>query len=506
MSKPPRLCRRRILLVVCAAWGLARMGVAQQSIPKFVRCDVPVTGAPSAITAGYFDHDGNPDVAIVSNATNQVLVRLTNREQFQEGNCTSALSGSDLAVSSLPVGIAAGDLDRNNIVDLAVAVQAGVSVLRGNGTGAFTVEPPLPAGLDPQAVVIADVDGDGLADIVVGNGAGNSVSILYGKASGGFALPSSMPVNSAVTALVVEDLNKDSFVDVAAATNLGDVAVFLQQPSAPRTFNDLPPFSVGVKPTAMGAGDFNHDGTPDLAVTSGGTAGRLGIFLSNLPDDEVTPFTLSTSVLTGVSPSALGIDILNQDFPSYVVVANRGASTLAFFLSDGTGRLIESLDNCGYPGRCTVGNGPQGLVLADVDGDGWSDVITANQDAQSISVLLSSQPPPTPTPTLTATATATATATPTATPTATLTQTPTPTSTPTATVTNTPTATRIPTTTQSPTPQCFAAGICVQGKGCAVESDGGSPRNTGLWLLLPMILWVLRRRARGRHDGRHHRV
>lgn len=501
--------RHAVLVVGWVLWGFARMGTAQQAVPPFVRCDVPVAGAPSAITASDFNQDGNPDVAIVSNATSKVLIRLTNREQFQEGDCIGALSnGSDLSVSSLPVGIAAGDLDRNNTVDLAVAVQQGVSILRGTGSGTFTVEAPIPAGLDPQVVAIADVDGDGVADIVVGNGAGNSVSILYGKATGGFELPDSTPVNSAVTAIVVEDLNKDGFVDIAAATNLGDVTVFLQQPSAPRcrgsvrrcTFNDLPPFPPAgmklVKPTAMDIGDFNRDGTPDLAITSGGSAGELSIFISRLPGDTLMPFVESTSVLTGVSPSALGIDSLNQDFPRYVVAANRGDSTLAFFLSNGTGGLGERIADM-------VGNGPQGLVLADVDGDGKSDVITANLEATSISVLLSSEPPPTLTPTLTPTATPTVTATPTSTPTATPTGTPTPSVTPTATVTNTPTVTRVPTITQTATPQCFAGGICVQGPSCAVDPTAGS--NTGVWLL-PMIFWVLRRGTLGRDNGRYHGI
>jgi hypothetical protein len=311
MSMPRRQCLCLVVLLsagaVCARPSKSS---AQQSIPEFARCDVPIGVAPSAITADDFNGDGNPDLAAVGNTSSQVVVRLTNRNLLRDGDCIGGLSsvGDPPVVTGLPVGIAAGNVDPTTaFVDLVVAVPAGVSILTGDGTGTFVVGAPIAAGTDPQVVAIADVDGDGMMDIVVGNGAGNSISILYGKAGGGFELLTSEPVNGSVSALVVRDLNKDSFVDVAATTNLGEVSVFLQDRNMPREFQSLPPFVAGVNPTAMAAGDFNRDGTPDLAVTSGGTSGELAIFISQLPDDEVNPFVQSSLIASGSNPSALGI-------------------------------------------------------------------------------------------------------------------------------------------------------------------------------------------------------
>jgi hypothetical protein len=494
--------QRATLCVAGAAILIARFAVAQTPppIPGFVRCDIPFVGVPaSAITAGDFNRDGNPDLAIVDGTNNQVIIAITNRDRFAAGDCANATTISNIPVSAAPTSIAVGDLERNNTLDVVVGVQAGASILRGNGMGDFTAEAPLFAGSDPQAVAVSDVDGDGIPDIVVGNGSGNSVSILYGRSGGTYDHFVSLPVDGPVTFMVVQDFNKDSFVDIAAGSRgTGKVTVFIQDRNNPRSFPLNPSFSVGVAPTAMVAGDFNSDGAPDLAITSGGTLGKLTLFLNQLPGNVTQPFVQETEEDAGVSPSALGAADFNNDFALDVVVANQGDRTLPFFLGNGDGGLTRMTDACGLPNTplapCMTGAGPRGLVLADVDGDGHSDVITANQDAGSITVLLSTRPDPTPTPTPTTTPTVTPTSTVTGTTTPTATPTPTFTSTPTVTITPTARITFTPTVTPTSTAQCFGS-VCVQGQGC-LNVDPARTSRAGLWLLLPALLWFLRRRGR----------
>jgi len=369
-------------------------------------------------------------------------------------------------------------------------------VLRNDGTGTFTVEAPLAAGSDPQVVLVADVDGDGYADIVVGNGAGNSVTILYGKSAGGFEAPSTRAVDGAVTAIAVADFNVDSFLDLAVATDLGQLLVFVQDRSAPRTFTGLAPLNVGVKPTALGSGDFNRDGKPDIALTSGGADGMLTILLDRLPESTRPPFVVSAEEATGDTPSALGVDQLNRDFPLYVVVANQNQRELPFFISQGDGTLVPVPGDCrgAALGVCRVGDGADALVLGDLDGDGKSDVVTANELSRSVSILLSSEPPPTPTTTPTSTPTVTPTATATSTPTATATATPTLTPTATPTLTSTAGPTKTFTITPTATAICLTGGICIQGPGCEVTPPSEQARPWALlWLLAPVLIVFGRR-------------
>jgi hypothetical protein len=502
------------VLVAFVLTGMSPVSAQTKPIPGFVSCSIalPFTSSdPVAIAAGDFNRDGNPDLAVVDHANNQVIVLLTNRTAFRGGNCQGATTASTVPVTSTlqpapaTQSIASGDLDRNGTIDLAVATQAGIVILRGNGSGAFTADAPLNAGPDPRAVLIADVDGsdgqpdhgDGRLDIVVGSGSGNSVTILYGQAGGGFATGPTVSVNGPVAFMVAANFNNDGYLDIAAGSNVsGNLSVLLQSSETPRTFEPLDPFPVGVAPTAMVAGDFDNDGAVDLAVVSGGTFGELDIFLNDFPLLGSVSFTPGfSSDPTLPNPSALAVDDFNRDSNWDLAVAKQGDDAVTFFLGDGAGDMTEVSDACGLPGAalgpCRVGAGPAAVVLADVDGDGRNDVITANESAGSISVLLSSRPAPTPTFTPTATATATGTVTPTATPTATPTVTPTPTPTSTPTPTRTPRPTFTFTVSPTPVAQCIGS-VCVQGQGCGI---GGSVEPCTVWCALPvLLLWLLRRR------------
>src|ERR1041385_8083025 len=99
--------------VICAT---ARSAPAQQATqtptptqtpipaPGFVKCDIPLGGAPSTIAVGDFNHDGNADLAIVDTSTSQVQVRLTDRRRFQAGDCSGAIRCVDSTKCSYPAG------------------------------------------------------------------------------------------------------------------------------------------------------------------------------------------------------------------------------------------------------------------------------------------------------------------------------------------------------------------------------------------------------------------
>ena len=80
-------------------------------------------------------------------------------------------------IGGLPNGAAIGDLnnDANHRLDLALAVpgsgtNAGnVVILYNDGAGNFNSSVQIPAGINPTAVAIADIDGDGRNDLIIAN-------------------------------------------------------------------------------------------------------------------------------------------------------------------------------------------------------------------------------------------------------------------------------------------------------------------------------------------------
>ena len=196
---------------------------------------LPTTATgPIAMTSSDFNSDGNLDLAIVNQTTNNVAVLLGN------GNATFSLAtGSPFAVGKSPVAIASADLNDDSHPDLAVVNQTDntVSVLLGNGDGTFTsaLNSPLATGQAPTAVAIADFNGDGVPDIAVTDPQTDSVSVFLGLGQGLFAPAFELPVGTNPTAILAASLSGATLPDVAITDDpsgtAGQVTVILSPAS-----------------------------------------------------------------------------------------------------------------------------------------------------------------------------------------------------------------------------------------------------------------------------------
>jgi hypothetical protein len=207
-------------LIGTAAWNYSGCGDVAPSVllghgdGTFTRFDITQTGWYLAV--GDFNGDGLDDYATVG-----ASVYLSN------GDGTFVHSGSFPAIG-IPVGIAAGDLNADTILDLAViSDESDLSVLIGNGDGTFQAAQAYTAGPtepddQPRAVVVSDLDADGLGDVVVSrwwpdNVSGDCLWALYGV-GGGFLGPPVVIDNIpfwAAGGMVVADFDNDGARDVA---------------------------------------------------------------------------------------------------------------------------------------------------------------------------------------------------------------------------------------------------------------------------------------------------
>ena len=73
--------------------------------------------------------------------------------------------------------------------------------------------------VNPRAVKVSDVDGDGQPDILTANDVG-SVSLLLRNGDGTFLAPQAFVTGGLTRALAVVDLNGDGKPDIATADNL----------------------------------------------------------------------------------------------------------------------------------------------------------------------------------------------------------------------------------------------------------------------------------------------
>ena len=140
--------------------------------------------------------------------------------------------------------------------------------------------------------------------------------------------------------------------------------------------------SVGIEPLDVATGDFNGDGNLDIV-----TANVAGENVTVLLSDGHGGFTASTTPTGLASHLIVAADLNGDGTPDLAVTAHQ-SSRVAVLLCDGKGNFAAAP---GSPYAALRGGSPHnhGLAVGDVNGDGRLDLITANQDDNSVSVLLS---------------------------------------------------------------------------------------------------------------------
>jgi hypothetical protein len=215
--------------------------------------------------------DGKPHMVIASNSGGIKLLRGNGDGTFQVQQAFATGQG--------PGAVAVGDLNRDGKPDLVVAnygtlLQPGntVSVLLGNGDGTFAPQQTFAVGFAPDSIAVADVNGDGRPDLVVGcqpfNEYGvNSVSVLLGNGDGTFAPPQTFPVGPTPFSVAVADINADGKPDILVP-NVFYNTVSVVLGNGDGTFAPPKTYTVGKYPASVAVADVNGEGKPDLIVAN----------------------------------------------------------------------------------------------------------------------------------------------------------------------------------------------------------------------------------------------
>jgi len=145
-----------------------------------------------------------------------------------------------------PLSLDLADLDGDTNLDIVVAGGLGVAVALGTGSG-FGFFGPIAAATASSHVVVADVDGDQVPDVLATDDHG-LVRILRGRGDGTFVFAGTFPVGG-TTALAgtepvaVGDLDGDGWPDLVSADALADalnVMLSLRPGSPPAPSSSVP--------------------------------------------------------------------------------------------------------------------------------------------------------------------------------------------------------------------------------------------------------------------------
>ena len=142
---------------------------------------------------------------------------------------------------------------------------------------AYGAEQPWVTGLEPRAVVAADFDRDGFADLAVANAGADTVSILLNAGDGALGAPNDVAAGVAPLALVAADFTSDGVPDLAVLRG-GDGRITILRGLGDGTFAVQGLLAAGSQPMALATADLDGDGARDLAVADPG-AGAVQILI-----------------------------------------------------------------------------------------------------------------------------------------------------------------------------------------------------------------------------------
>lgn len=315
---------------------------------------------PVSIEVADLNEDEVPDLIVANQHSSNVQVLLGNADgSFQKSKWFN--------VNSTPTDVVVGDWNRDGTLDLATASwsQNTLTVLLGKGAGDFERLGEFEAGHNASLSSSADMNDDGILDLVVINSPSPSdderVGVLLGNGDGTFDSPSWD--NRLAAAKFLSDSDDDGVMDSWTKA---------PQPLDSRLFDFA---------------DWNGDGAIDMAVL---IEDGYAAYIVPGKEDGTFEENISTSFDSGAESSYGGVftiaDVTRDGIPD-ALVATDNSILVAPGMGDGT---FQSANE--YP----VGAAPSGIFVADLNGDGWMDLLTTNNgpspdDGASLSIFIAGE-------------------------------------------------------------------------------------------------------------------
>ncbi|MDQ3235162.1 MAG: FG-GAP-like repeat-containing protein, partial [Pseudobdellovibrionaceae bacterium] len=307
-----------------------------------------------------------------------------------------------------PEGVAAGDLNGDGKIDLAVALYTGkgVSHLLGNGDGTFATKQDVAnspnslgsfASINSAMIAMEDVGNDSKPDVIWGAWGTNMLSVLTNTTSTNastLTFANNMPTGyspgvSGPRAVTIADIDADGLKDIVMGEGNGNkLVIYLNQSGTPGTFvifgttflfnPDSSIYTGNTHPWTVAVADFNNDSKPDV-VTGGGFGGIVSVILNNTTVTGTPAFQTANRINTNTAfactnNATVSPNDFNGDGKQDFIAACPTAGT------DKVGVFINTTTTSATAATFTASSfdtmeSMKSVTSGDVNGDGKADIL-----------------------------------------------------------------------------------------------------------------------------------
>ncbi|SHJ10467.1 Por secretion system C-terminal sorting domain-containing protein [Hymenobacter daecheongensis DSM 21074] len=332
-------------------------------------------------------------ITVINTATGRQASTAAFRLTFAGALNTATYQRTDYPAASNVNDVAGADVNADGLVDILTASGAAatggssVTLLLNGAAGQFQPPIQLLGGFLPSQLEVADLNSDGRPDLVVGNAGSLDISVLLGSAGGGFASAQNPDLGglrladgtTGLRTLRVADADNDGLPDIVfiSKVNIASNSGPLQWLRNTGSGFQLQPAPGGPNTNeALAVGDFNQDGLTDLL---GINSSGLTVLLRNAAN---TGFNAPETTALSLIQYRLAVADFDDDGRTDVLIlrsasSSQGGYDLLLYERAASGTAFQGVQIFSSQ-LATSGSINRSLTAADADGDGRLDILVTD--------------------------------------------------------------------------------------------------------------------------------